>query len=292
MKKDNFVLLQAFIGAFGLCPPCTDDENVPSYLCDPCDSTVLGGGIAGWIAKKCSYTFVDIEDDTEWETAIAAKDVFGRVNGSRILGGLPDPEFTEKKRGSCGQNEVQKQTRTVALTDVENDATFSVDGLYNFLAQKYKGYEFGFVTCDGRFFGWFSNVYVKTWFTAAESNEDDSMWHAEFKYDEQIGAFSQLQLSFLLETVLNICWVTSIVVSSAGGVVSIANGATLQMSAAVLPANATNPAVVWSVAPLVGGTATIAVGGLLTATGVGTVTVTATAADGSGITGTLVITIT
>lgn len=289
--KDNFIFLADYLGVFGVCPPCVDDEDVPSYLCDPCDSTVLSGGIAGWVAKKCSYTFVDIEDDAEWITAIEDKNVFGRVNGSRISGGIGAPEFTEKKRGSCGQNEVVKQTRTVTLQDAENDATFSIDALYNFLALNYKGYEFGFVTCDGRFLGWFSNVYVKTYTIIAETDEDDSYWEAVFSFNEQVGAFSQTQLSFLLTTTLNVCWVTSIVVSGAGGAITMANLATLQMSAAVLPLNATNPAVVWSVATLVGGTATISVGGLLTATGVGTVRVTATAADGSGITGTLVITI-
>jgi hypothetical protein len=70
------------------------------------------------------------------------------------------------------------------------------------------------------------------------------------------------------------------------------NGATLAMSADVLPVDATDPSVVWSVATLAAGTATINITtGVLTATGVGTVTVTATAHDGSGVTGTKVITI-
>ncbi len=64
--KNNFEFIKAFIGVFGVCPPCIDDENVPNYLCDPCDSTVYGGGIAGWFAKKCSYEFADITDEVEW----------------------------------------------------------------------------------------------------------------------------------------------------------------------------------------------------------------------------------
>jgi uncharacterized protein YjdB len=85
--------------------------------------------------------------------------------------------------------------------------------------------------------------------------------------------------------------VTSITVSGAGGAATITtNNGTLQMAAAVLPANATNPAVTWSVAPGTG-SATISAGGLLRATGNGTVTVTATANDGSGVIGTLNINI-
>lgn len=290
---NNFKFIAGYLGAFGVCPPCVDDENVPNYLCDPCDSTVFSGGIAGWYAKKCSYDFVDITSSAEWVTAIASKDVFGRVNGSRISGGLPAPEFTTKKRGSCGQEEIVKQSRVVSLTDAENDATFSIDALYNFLAipANAAGYEFGFVTCDGRFLGWFSNVAVRAFYQIAETDEDDAYWTVEFRYNEQLGAFSQQQLSFLLTTAYNTCWVTSIVVTGAGGATTVAALSDLQMSAAVLPTNATDTSVTWSVINGTG-TATISVGGLLSALTAGTVTVVATANDLSGVTGTLVITVT
>ena len=84
--------------------------------------------------------------------------------------------------------------------------------------------------------------------------------------------------------------VTSITVSSAGSVTTVAPGSTLQFTATVLPANATNPAVTWSVVDNTG-TATISPAGLLTAGVSGTVTVTATAQDGSGVTGTQQITL-
>ena len=85
--------------------------------------------------------------------------------------------------------------------------------------------------------------------------------------------------------------VTSITVTGAGSATTVANGGTLAMSAAVLPANATDPSVAWSVAAGTG-TATINSTGVLTGTGDGTVTVTATANDSSGKTGTLGITVT
>ncbi|MGO4548234.1 InlB B-repeat-containing protein [Paenibacillus sp. 2TAB23] len=62
-------------------------------------------------------------------------------------------------------------------------------------------------------------------------------------------------------------------------------GGTLQLTAEVLPEDATNKAVTWS-AQNGTGSATINESGLLTAVSDGTVTVTATAADGSGIVGT------
>jgi hypothetical protein len=206
---------------------------------------------------------------------------------------LPAPEFTTKKRGSCGQEEVVKQSRVVSLTDAENDLTFTIDALYNFLSNPAKaaGYEFGFVTCDGRFLGWYSNVTVRPFYQIAETDEDDAYWTVEFRYNEQLGTFSQLSLDFLLTLPYNVCWVTSIVVTGTGGLTTVGDGLTLQMLAAILPLNATDATVTWSVVNGTG-TATISGGGLLTATAPGTVTVIATANDASGVTGSLVITIT
>ena len=85
--------------------------------------------------------------------------------------------------------------------------------------------------------------------------------------------------------------VASIVVAGAGDAITVANGATLQMGATVLPVDATDMSVTWSVEAGTG-TATISATGLLTGTGMGTVTVNATANDGSDIVGTLGITVT
>ncbi len=86
--------------------------------------------------------------------------------------------------------------------------------------------------------------------------------------------------------------VTSITVTGAGNATTVQNGSTLQMREAVSPANATNPNVTWSVSP---GTGTVTIdssSGLLKGTGDGTVTVKATANDGSGVSGTLQVTVT
>jgi len=85
--------------------------------------------------------------------------------------------------------------------------------------------------------------------------------------------------------------VTSIYLTGAEGVTNISTDeGTLQLNASVSPTNATNQSVTWSI---VNGTgqASISATGLVTAKENGTVTATATANDGSGIFGTLVITI-
>ena len=83
--------------------------------------------------------------------------------------------------------------------------------------------------------------------------------------------------------------VASITISSASSVTTVAAGGTLQMTSSVLPSNATNKNVTWSVT----GSATNNSSGLMTAgSTAGTATITATAQDGSRITGTKQITVT
>jgi uncharacterized protein YjdB len=90
--------------------------------------------------------------------------------------------------------------------------------------------------------------------------------------------------------------VTSISVTGANGVSAINGiGGTLQMEATVLPANATNKTVTWSIVGENGqptDAASISTSGLVTALKSGTVKVVASANDGSGVSGERVITIT
>lgn len=85
--------------------------------------------------------------------------------------------------------------------------------------------------------------------------------------------------------------VTGITVTGQAGTITVADGSTLQMLATILPANAADQTVTWSVTNGTG-SATINTNGVLTGTSEGTVTVFATANDGSGITGQTMITVT
>lgn len=85
--------------------------------------------------------------------------------------------------------------------------------------------------------------------------------------------------------------VASIHVSSEGGATSVRKGNTLQMYAEVLPENATDKSVSWTVEKGTGDAA-ITPDGLLKGSAAGTITVRATANDGSGVSGTMDITVT
>lgn len=89
---------------------------------------------------------------------------------------------------------------------------------------------------------------------------------------------------------VNPIMVSSITVTGFGGATTVNQGSNLQMQATVLPSNAVNTQVTWSVVNGTG-TATISASGYLTAVTGGTVTVKATAVDGSAIVGTATITV-
>ena len=102
---------------------------------------------------------------------------------------------------------------------------------------------------------------------------------------------SGIYASLVIDIFNQVIPVTGITVSGSGGASAITiNNGTLQMSAAVLPANASNKTVTWT---LVNGTglAIINASGFVTAINNGAVTVRATANDGSGVFGDMVITI-
>ncbi|MCP4438186.1 MAG: T9SS type A sorting domain-containing protein, partial [Aureispira sp.] len=100
------------------------------------------------------------------------------------------------------------------------------------------------------------------------------------------GVFGEETITISNQTVM----VTSITVQGQGGATTInTNGGMLQMIETVLPANATNQTVSWSVDN--GLIANINTSGMLTALNNGIVTVTATAQDGSGVSGSAQITI-
>jgi hypothetical protein len=88
-----------------------------------------------------------------------------------------------------------------------------------------------------------------------------------------------------------VIYVTSITVSGAGGATTIStDNGTLQLSASILPIDATYQTVSWSITNG-SGSASISGGGLVTAVTDGTVTARATAVDGSDVYGELEITI-
>ncbi len=123
---------------------------------------------------------------------------------------------------------------------------------------------------------------------ATETGKLDAQWRLDTLFAQGLRYFKQFASTSIP--------VESITLSTTSGKNTIdEKGGTLQFEATVLPDDATNKIVVWSLENNTAN-ATIDQDGLLKATGVsngnGTVTVVATAADGSGVTASMDITIT
>jgi len=142
---------------------------------------------------------------------------------------------------------------------------------------------------------------TKSGYAFVEWNTKDDGDGTGYQYDdsitikEDITLYAQWEKATETSTSTDTVKVTSIKVFGSNSIVSIVRGASLQMSSQVSPNDATNQAVTWSVSNGTNNTlgeASISTTGKLTAVAIGQVTVKATAADGSGIVGTFVITIT
>ena len=123
------------------------------------------------------------------------------------------------------------------------------------------------------------------------SHTDGSDLHPNRAANEYVGPiFAQAVLDALLNSV--VIHVESIQITGEGDANAISTpGGTLQLTTDILPVNATNHSIGWSVVNSTG-QSTVDANGLITAVSNGTVTAIASAFDGSGITDSFPITIT
>lgn len=137
---------------------------------------------------------------------------------------------------------------------------------------------------------------TKNGYTFVEWNTKSNGDGTSYEYDDKITVKEDMTLYAQWEenttsTTTEVVKVTSIDVEGANGVTQITTkGGSLQMVKTLLPADATNRVVTWSVSNGTG-EATINSAGKLTAVSNGTVIVKATATDGSGVYGTFTVTI-
>ena len=137
---------------------------------------------------------------------------------------------------------------------------------------------------------------TKSGYTFVEWNTKSDGDGTSYEYDDQITITKDLTLYAQWKKASpsptdTTTEVTGIKVAGSGSLTTITTqGGTLQMTKTVTPSTATVQTVKWSVVNK-GGEAVISSSGLLTAVANGTVTVKATATDGSGVVGTVDVTI-
>jgi uncharacterized repeat protein (TIGR02543 family) len=138
---------------------------------------------------------------------------------------------------------------------------------------------------------------TKSGYTFVEWNTKSDGDGTSYEYDDMVTIKNNITLyaqwdEITTTTTTDTIKVQTITVSGANGINQITtNGGSLQMTRSVLPSDATNQKVTWSVSNETGEATISTTTGLLTAVSNGKVTVKATATDGSGVYGTYDITI-
>lgn len=166
-------------------------ECAPELLTFPdaaCGSAPRPGGIKRFIFVKCDVTFADITDLAEWATKIAAGDV--RASGD-ILGSKPKGSFTQKRLSSCAPEQVVGKVSTINFIDNNADPNShpTVDSyadylFWNSIQENYRALDFGYITCDGLFYGL---IPSKTWTlqiddTRPDNSDDNANFDGSISY--------------------------------------------------------------------------------------------------------------
>ncbi|TXK72267.1 Ig-like domain-containing protein [Paenibacillus sp. N3.4] len=239
---------------------------------------LLRGPVAGDMTISTKLKF-DAKNGFEWAGLIVYQD-----DGNAITLG-------RQANGSPGVNQLRfSQIKAGAQTDKNYDDLVYPADIYlkiEKVGTVYKGY----YSSDGS--TW---TQVTDTFDIALTNPKVGIFTR--KLNTAIAAKTAEFTNFTLNGSIIPYWnpVSSIAVTGAGGATAItALNGTLQMTADVLPANADNKSVIWSVMNVDGTAsdkATISTAGVITAVKNGQVKVIATANDGSGRTGSATIDIT
>lgn len=115
-----------------------------------CTESLLVGGISYLFVKECGYEF-DESSAGEWNTAISNGKV--RVVGP-VLGSKSEASFTTRKIDSCNPERVGAAVRSVTFQD--HNPNINVDAFYNDLLSQAQNFDFGYMDCNDRFYGWTS----------------------------------------------------------------------------------------------------------------------------------------
>jgi hypothetical protein len=202
MAFDNIHKVNAaFAGVCDDCDPLLFD--VPDYL-DGCDDDVQSGGIAGWIALRCDKSFTDITDEIEWDTKIAAEEVFGRFDGNLIRGSLPVPDRNNVNVGACGTEKTVSKTYTASLIDSAHESTLTKYDLYNYVDQNGTLWNWGFITCDGYFYGFYPKATAAVDENIPETNSEVKDFNLTISWIGALGVNKPVYLPFLTTKKLHV----------------------------------------------------------------------------------------
>lgn len=150
------------------------------------------GGIPYIVALNCEYspTDAELESPAYWCSLLAIIPAPVVSISPVLLGEKPDSTFTEEQQSSCSPPEITGQTNKITFSTTELDNT--VTGLrttwfkdYNYwldLNANYRRYKFGYIDCEGYFYGFLTDVSFKAWTVKPQLATSREMWKGEMSW--------------------------------------------------------------------------------------------------------------
>jgi hypothetical protein len=146
-----------------ICPSACA-PSLPTNYSGGCGIVTRPGGIKKFVMIKCDYEFTDITDLEEWAAAVTSGDV---VASGLVLAQKPKGSFTKKRITSCEPEAVVGGEKTITFQDYNTD-TVTEGGagilhydFWNTIISQTQNYRFGFITCDGYFYGPIDNLQIE-----------------------------------------------------------------------------------------------------------------------------------
>lgn len=139
-----------------------------------CGLKTRSGGISRLVFAACNLEFNDINDTAEWCQYVAEGRI---VMSSPVVGQKPKGTATKKRLSSCQSESVIGFERTVTFIDnaADNDEFRDFD-FYNVLSENPSLYKFGFITCEGFFYGFVDDFTIEVDHVIEDNNLGNSFW--------------------------------------------------------------------------------------------------------------------
>lgn len=141
--------VEAGVLQMAICPTACA-PTLPTTYSGGCGIVSRPGGIRKFAFIKCDYTFTNIADALEWETAIANGDVIG---SGLVLAQKPKGSFTKKRIASCEPEAVVGAEKSITFQDYNTDTVTGPGGVlhydfWNTILQQPQNFLFAYYTCD------------------------------------------------------------------------------------------------------------------------------------------------
>lgn len=147
----NILLKYLALSLLAMQAECDDCEDTGDFPVGSKNTNLnrVPGGYRGFALKKCSYTFADISDIAEWETAIAAGDVHVILSCKWILGSKAGDNTTNTE-GSCEVEDIANQTSAFTFIHSGDNTANDIDTFFiDWKSKKGEGWDLAPVKCDG-----------------------------------------------------------------------------------------------------------------------------------------------